>query len=263
MAREGADIKTLQGIAGQMGTLGDEVVTGTNRLDVAIDSMAWRGVDADNFKQQWSSIRSALSSAAAHLGDAKSRLTFEMSQQQTASDDTPVFGQSAAAKVVAASAASGGILGLGGTTTSGITSVTRNAEQVSTNDGWLLGPLVAGASPALGGAMTADSELRMAQDIKNGNYAQGLQEGSGLVASQLYAGEKDDPVLGLAGADVQIWSDAASALHAINVPYTLGHLSELNIAAPGALQAVGQAEAAGFENLAKQLTSGIIGGLFS
>jgi hypothetical protein len=116
--------------------------------------------------------------------------------------------------------------------------------------GFIAGPLLSDL-PVVGGTigalMLVDQGVRVGQDVANHDY-QGAYEGTSDIASgQLMA--THTPLGILAGTNLIIDKHVEQAYRQIDWSYTVHHLNELNPCAPGAIQAIGHAEAQGLGSL--------------
>lgn len=139
------------------------------------------------------------------------------------------------------------------------------AQQFSQNWGFVAGPLlthVPVVGGVLGGVMQGDTGFRFGQAVAQHHYQSAYEnEGSDMVSGALM-GHMTVPTF-LAGTDVIIAKHAEQAYRAVDWSYTVRHLSELDPLAPGALQAVGGAEASGLGSLGVDWFKQTIGALLS
>ncbi|MHB1891559.1 MAG: WXG100 family type VII secretion target [Acidimicrobiales bacterium] len=119
--------------------------------------------------------------------------------------------------------------------------------------------------PKVGGPiaemMKADTYFRLGHDVVQHHYQKAYARATDTVAGKLMADKT--PVTFLAGVDLIIAKHVEEAYRAINWRYTFHHLNQLNLLAPGALQAVKKAEVRGFVSLGTDLFKSTIGAILS
>ena len=82
----GADVEQLRILARQLSSEADELLSITTRLGNRIDGVAWRGPDADKFRNDWNTrLVSSLRSAARALHDASGGAETNARQQEEVS----------------------------------------------------------------------------------------------------------------------------------------------------------------------------------
>lgn len=250
MSLEGMDAGEVRQLAAQMRNQAAAISGAIATVDGLVHQLlgAWNGRDASEFQGWWQQQhRPALVECqAAVTGLAQSADNNAQSQDLASS----------------ASAGSTQVLGRTVSLPPWLKERLHEGESFSERYGWAAGPMIAGI-PIVGTAYSKlaslDSEARMLEDASHGNAQGTFNEGSNLLISDAYgaAGASKDPIVLGGAVDATLWQAVEQDAHAINWSYTIHHLSALNPAAPGAWQAVEQAEIQGFTSVGKNIASGL------
>lgn len=136
---------------------------------------------------------------------------------------------------------------------------------ISKRFGFIGGPLL-GDLPKIGVPIqvlqAGDQGFRLGQDLGETHYQDAYEQGSDTAAG-LLMGSHTGAVGVLAGTDVIIGKHVEQAARAIDVPYTMHHMSQLNPFAPGAAKAVWDAEVDGFKSLGSDLGKSLVSAALS
>jgi uncharacterized protein YukE len=85
MALVGMDIDAVRALASYLAAKADEIESISNTLTQTIGNTAWMGQDADHFRSDWQTHRTALLTVAHVLRDTSSVATRNANEQQQVS----------------------------------------------------------------------------------------------------------------------------------------------------------------------------------
>ncbi|RDH77060.1 hypothetical protein DVS77_18470 [Mycolicibacterium moriokaense] len=86
MAYFGQDVEQVRQLAGQLNTRADDIARLISQLSSTVDSVDWRGPDAERFRSEWQGQhRTALNAVVSALHDASQSARRNAQDQQTAS----------------------------------------------------------------------------------------------------------------------------------------------------------------------------------